>query len=40
MNEIAVADIEMNPTPSPGPGEQLAGVLGGGGITEVEVAKT
>jgi RNA polymerase sigma-B factor len=25
MNEIAVADIEMNPTPSPGPREQLAG---------------
>jgi RNA polymerase sigma-B factor len=25
MNETAVADIEMNPTPSPGPREQLAG---------------
>ena len=25
MNEIAVADIEMNPTPSPGPREQLEG---------------
>jgi RNA polymerase sigma-B factor len=25
MNEIAVADMKMNPTPSPGPREQLAG---------------